>query len=136
MTGFLTPLRFEKIGAHRWLLIDDLVYESMMLQGQLIVPRGFQTDLASIPRWLWMFAPPVDIYDSAAVLHDGGYGNALITNKGERIFLIKFWCDRLFAEACISVGVSGWRTQLMFKAVERFGDPKGHPLAAHYDRTN
>lgn len=129
--GFLSPLRTEKIGARRSLLIDDLMYESVILPGLFIVPRGYQTDLASIPRILWIAAPPVDVYDPAAVVHDGGYGNALLTEHGERIFLIKAWCDRLFLEACLSVGVSRWRAELMYQAVHRYGDPDGHPLAAH-----
>ena len=126
---FLTPLRFEKVGAQSWLLTDDLVFRSMKLPGLFIVPRGFQTDLASIPRIAWAIFPKEDLYDPAAVLHDGGYGNALKTPGDERIFLVKEWCDSLFLEAMLAVGVPPWRANLMYRAVRRWGDPVGHPLA-------
>jgi hypothetical protein len=129
--GFLTPLRFEKIGAQRWLLLEPLVYRSESFAGVFVVPRGFQTDLASIPRVLWVIAPKVDIYDQATVLHDCAYANALTTYSDERVYLIKEFCDALFLEALRSLHVNAFRAQLMYLAVKRFGNPAAHPLAAH-----
>lgn len=128
---FLTPLRTEKIGPRRWLLTDELVYSTALLGGIFKVPRGFQTDFASIPRILWTLAPPVDRYDPAAVVHDAGYGNALTTQNDMRVYLIKDWCDRIFLEACLSVGVAKWRAEVMYQLVKTFGNPDGHPLAAN-----
>ena len=126
---FLSPLRTEKLGAQRWILTDDLVFESKVLRGRFIAPRGFQTDLASIPRALWAICPKVDVYDAAAVIHDAAYGNALTTFSGYRVFLIKTLADDLFYEACRVEGVSAFRARLMHWAVSTFGDPLGHPLA-------
>ena len=133
MTGakFLTPLRTEKIGAQRWLLIDDLVFQSTDLKAVMIAPRGFQTDLASIPRSLWTLFPKVDIWDQPAVMHDAGYANALMTEHGDRVFMIKPLCDRLFNEGLKVVGVNPFKRQLMYRLVSMFGDPLGHPLALH-----
>lgn len=128
--AFLTPLRMEKIGPRRWLLIDDLIFRSELYAGKVIAMRGFQTDLASIPRLFWVIAPKVDLYDQAAVIHDGGYGNALYTENGDRMFTVKAVADKLFLEGMLAMGVSGWRARLMFKAVDLFGSPVGHPLRA------
>lgn len=125
---FLSPLRTEKIGPRRWLLIDDLLYRSAILPGVFIAPRGFQTDLASIPRPFWVMFPKVDVWDHIAVIHDAAYGNALMTQGGERIFLVKLWADRLFAEGLQVAGVGNPRRALMYRLVSWFGDPLGHPL--------
>lgn len=128
---FLTPLRTEKIGPQRWLLIDDLIFKTVAINGILVAPRGFQTDLASIPRFLWGVFPKVDRYDAAAVMHDAGYGNALMTEHGERVYLIKPLCDKMFHEGCLVLGVGPRRAAVMNWAVSTFGDHDGHPLAAH-----
>lgn len=125
---FLTPLRVEKIGARRWLLTDDLYFQSARYGGVFVASRGFQTDLASIPRLLWVVAPKVDLYDAASVIHDASYGNALSTSDGKRVFAVKDVCDRLFLEAMLCLGVSGWRAKLMYSAVKNFSEPDGHPL--------
>jgi hypothetical protein len=126
--SFLTPLRTEKIGARRWLLIDDLVFESVRFQGRFVAPRGFQTDLASIPRIAWTIFPKVDLYDEAAVIHDAAYANAIVTAQGERVYLIKRFADALFYEGCLARGVGPRRARIMWWVVSRFGDPVGHPL--------
>lgn len=126
---FLTPLRIEKIGARRWLLIDDLIFRSVDLSGLVVAPRGYQTDLASIPRLAWPVFPKEDLYDAGAVIHDAAYGNALTTMTGDRMFVIKPIADALFREAILALGVSAWRANLMYWAVQQFGTPLGHPLA-------
>jgi len=129
--AFLTTLRTEKIGAQRWLLTDDLVYQTALLHGVLVAPRGFQTDLASIPRSLWVLFPKEDLYDQAAVIHDAAYGHALTTTDSARVELVKPWADRIFQEAMVASGVSPTRAALMFRLVSWFGRPAAHPLAAN-----
>lgn len=67
---FLTSLFFEDAGGFPFILTEDLVYRSKVLGRKIVVPRGFKTDLASIPRVLWAVLPPVGKYDAAAVVHD------------------------------------------------------------------
>jgi len=38
----------------------------------IVIPDGFCTDLATIPRIFWAFMPPTGSYERAAVLHDHG----------------------------------------------------------------
>src|SRR3989304_8532658 len=95
---FLSSLRTEKIGAQYWLLIDDLIFYSKKYNRIFIAPRGTQTDLASIPWFIQFIFSKVGKYDRAAVIHDGGYGNYLVTEDGDRIFCIKKISDNLFNE--------------------------------------
>lgn len=126
---FLSPLRVEKIGARRWMLTDDLVFKTEILNGYFVAPRGFQTDFASIPRFLWALFPQVGKYDGAAVIHDAAYGFALTTlHTGQRVHLVKSWADKVFYEGMKAAGVNGVSAWLMYRAVARFGDPGRHPL--------
>jgi hypothetical protein len=126
---FLTPLRIEKVSRSRWILIDSLVYESIRYRGVFIAPRGFQTDLASIPQPLWSIIPKIGDHDMAAVLHDAAYAHALLTRTGERIHCVKHVADNLFAEALCECPIPGLRRWLMVRAVRMYGDPAVHPLA-------
>lgn len=126
---FLSPLRTEKIGEQRWLLIDDLVFRSEKYKGIFIAPRGAQTDLASIPLIAQSLFSKVGNYDRSAVIHDGGYGNYLVTENGDRIFCIKRVSDDLFNEGMAADDVSRVKRFFIYHAVKYFGNPDGHPLA-------
>lgn len=125
---FLTPLRIEKIGDRRWLLIDDLIFRSAKYPGLVVAPRGFQTDFASIPRFVWSIWPPVGRWDWAAVVHDGAYGHALMTPHGDRIHAVKHVGDDWFNEGLQACGVSWFTRVNLVRAVRWFGDPDAHPL--------
>jgi hypothetical protein len=77
ISGFETPLdtRDENDAPEakhgiRFVLLAPLVYYSGFLARTIIVPTGFITDLASIPRALYIALPPIGAYDKAAVVHD------------------------------------------------------------------
>lgn len=70
MSTFATKLEFEDDGGFPFVLLAALRYDSDELRRTVIVPPGFRTDLASIPRVLWNILPPVGKYDAAAVVHD------------------------------------------------------------------
>jgi hypothetical protein len=126
---FLTPLRIEKIGPRRWMLIDDLKFHSERYDGVFVAPRGFQSDFASIPGVLGSLFPIVGSYDPVAVIHDAGYMHALTTLSGTRVHTVKHVADNLFAEGLKAVGVGFLRRRLMTRMVRLFGDPAVHPLA-------
>lgn len=73
VAAFHSKLRFEDDGGFPLTLIEPLVYVSALLGGTIVVPAGFKTDLASIPRPLWAILPPIGKYDAAAVIHDALY---------------------------------------------------------------
>lgn len=60
-----------KAGRCLWGLHDPLTYRPSNQPETLITaPRGFPTDLASIPRWGWVLLPPDGPWVKAAVIHD------------------------------------------------------------------
>ena len=75
-----------------------------------VVPPGFVTDGASVPRLLWWLFPPTGRYFKAAAVHDwlldGGY----------------HWreANKKFREALEEQGVSKWVIFLMFWAVQGY----------------
>lgn len=84
---------------------------------QLRVPRGFQTDLASVPRILWPILPPWGHYTAAAVLHDWLYIEQAV--MGEPIS--RGFADRAFLEAMKDLRVRITRRRAMYRGVRTFG---------------
>jgi len=76
------------------------------------IHRGFVTDLATIPRWLWSLFPPMGNYDQAAVLHDYCYDNAINSKE---------WAGRVFLESLQVLGVPKWKRKTMYWFVRQFG---------------
>lgn len=113
MSAFLTPLRFEDENGLPFTLIDPLVYESdVLFASKVVIPAGFQTDLASIPRALWNVLPPVGAYDRAAVVHDFLYRHGGVT---------RVQADGAFLEAMQVCGVGSFRRHLIWLGVRAGG---------------
>ncbi len=53
-----------------WVLNEPLIYEHPKTKQIFEVPRGFVTDMASVPRLFWTAFPPCGKYTPAAVVHD------------------------------------------------------------------
>jgi hypothetical protein len=57
----------------------DTAYEVVADQARVVVPVGFETDYASIPRPFWIKFPPADpLYGPPAILHDFLCSNAIL----------------------------------------------------------
>ena len=74
---FYGDLRVEKLPNGRWRLLEDLTYYGVPGIGDITVPKGFDTDFASVPRLPFMFWLLGDRADYAAVLHDWIYRTAI-----------------------------------------------------------
>lgn len=81
----------------------------------ITVPRGFITDLASIPRALWNlpFTDPNGVSRRPACLHDALY--ALGRSAG------KAFADDALRRAMLSEGASPFVAGMFYKAVHYFG---------------
>jgi Protein of unknown function (DUF1353) len=54
-----------------WVTAEDMVYTIGATTEKIVVPKGFVTDFASIPRPLWSLGlSPHGQYSRAAVIHD------------------------------------------------------------------
>lgn len=89
------------------------------------VPRGFETDLASIPQGFWLIETPDGNHAQAAVLHDYIYstnGECLREDGTDEIkILSRKQGDKIFLEAMKVLQVPGWRAYTMYQAVRKFG---------------
>ena len=63
------------IEPRRWRLVKDWCYTLNTGQNSttIIVPRGFEFDGASIPRFLWFFLSPTGLLLIPGLIHDYGY---------------------------------------------------------------
>jgi len=84
------------------------------------VPRGFVTDLASTPRWLWSLLPPHGGLALASLPHDWGYAQG-----GKHGLLPKPWWDALFRDLlAITPDVPRWKAAIAYLGV-RYGGKGG-----------
>lgn len=110
MSSFTEPLILQPQDG-MWVTTRPLIYEIGKKGSNLliVVPEGFKTDLATIPRLLWSVFSPFDSRTSAAVvLHDWLY-----TWQG----FDKSVADVIFYEAMGVLGVSQFKRILLYSAV-------------------
>lgn len=114
---FTSTLQLERLddtsrdGRGTWRLLASLGYSSDLI-GQVTVPAGFVTDLASVPRLPVAFFLAGGLAHAAAVVHDWLY----TTHQTDRAT-----ADSVFREACQACGVSRWRAYLMWLGVRAGG---------------
>ena len=101
----------------RWILTKSLIYESDVAGRTIVVPAGFVTDLASVPRLPVVYWLTGDTAASAAVVHDWLYSSHQVSRK---------MADAVLREASAVIGVPFWRRWLMWAGVRLGG-------AGHYD---
>ena len=117
---FLGPLHLQFIDGRRWRLLNSFGYVAKDNR-HVLVPRGFITDLASIPRVFWRVIPPTGPYGPATVIHDFLYSNQPCSRKT---------ADRLFLEGMKVLKVAWWKRRVMYRAVRVFG---GVPWQRHLE---
>lgn len=124
---FLTSLGVERTEeGGPWRLTRGLVYESKIADRVIIVPCGFITDFASVPRLPFVYWLCGGVADEAAVVHDWLYSTGATSRK---------MADDVLAEACEALGLKGWkwakgaRRSAMWAAVRLFGGRRYTPAA-------
>lgn len=102
-----------------WIVIEDMEYIIGSTNEKIVVPMGFVTDFASIPKPLWSFNwGPHGQYSRAAVVHDFLYWSQGCTrDQADRLLVIAMKESRVssFDEWAIFKGVhvggeSSWNT--------------------------
>lgn len=115
---FLTKLVVEETdddtneGRGTWRLKKRLAYISHAANGLIVVPAGFVTDFASVPRIpiVWLLCG--DTAHPAAALHDWIYTTCPMSRR---------MADDVLREAAICKGVPKWRAFLLWAGVRIFG---------------
>jgi hypothetical protein len=128
MSSFTDPLIVTPMKDGRnWKLVKPFSYHvgSKFSRTVITVPKGFVTDFASVPRFLWGWIPYWGKWGKASVIHDYLYS----THQVERSIT-----DAIFYEAMLVEGTNPRITQLMYYAVRLFGWMAWHPKGKKYDR--
>lgn len=120
MSSFTTPLEVEILREQRKgrtlaRVIKEFEYyddEILPVRYTVKVNKGFITDFASIPRFLWVLLPPLGRYAKAAVVHDYLVSNRKLDYKTSA---------KIFYNAMLVLGVNQTKAFLMYKAVVWFG---------------
>jgi hypothetical protein len=98
---------------------DDFVltepYERETSLGKILVPAGFKTDLASVPRQVWRLYPKFGRWTGAAIIHDWLYRER---PPGVR----RKQADDVFEALLRRDGVRYGDVGIMVGAVRQFGD--------------
>ena len=90
-------------------------------KGKITAPKGFDTDLASVPRIGWAFIAPFDVA-RAAVIHDQLY-RVLREGETEMEDQMRKAADAVFKDAMAQSEppVAGWKQWCAWAAVRMFG---------------
>jgi hypothetical protein len=89
-----------------WRLIKPLIYEAA--RERFVVPAGFRTDFASVPRVLTWLVPRTGKHNRAAVLHDWLTRQPDVSRKD---------ADGIFLRVLRELGVPPVRRRLMYLGV-------------------
>lgn len=108
--SFFPEVRLKKSSEHYdWFeVIEDCYYD------EIIIPAGFTTDGASVPRLLWSIIPPHGLAFNASVLHDYLYEN--YNNREARK-----WVDDMFFQNLIQSNVPIFQAYIMYFYVRSLG---------------
>ena len=94
------------------MVMSDLTYRIGDTALTIIVPAGFVTDFASVPRVFWSVLPPTGTYSLAAVVHDYLYWDQGCTREQ---------ADQLLRAAMVESRVGTVQRDLIYEAVRSGG---------------
>jgi len=112
---FLTDLVTQHVGEdergrEQIQLTNDLVWQQELGSGgaiHVVVPRGYISNHASVPRGLWNLLPPSGTHTPAAVVHD------FLCDSEVDLSL----ADQIFNQVMKETGVPWWRRFFMYAGV-------------------
>lgn len=121
MSTWKTSLKSEEVNRKKYVILEDLVLVDDEF-GEIVVPKGFVTDYASVSVLQNIFLAPIfilvaDYGDKAATVHDYLYTQAKLSRKE---------CDQVLYRALLAEGLEKWRATLFWLGVRvgggsRFG---------------
>lgn len=105
-----------------WKMLAPLEYVAYEGAATIIVPIGFETDLASIPNWFQAILPVNDKHRRAAVIHDYLYTMHAVfgsktDNPAHTIPINRVTADSILLEAMCACHEVRWRRQAIYWAV-------------------
>lgn len=80
----------------------------------IVIPKGFKTDFASIPRIFWNIIAPIGKWTLSSVLHDYLY------SEGYRLGISRKQADKIFYQAMRKSFVAPITANIMWACVRLF----------------
>lgn len=118
---FISEALYTKrdIGARRFHVSKPLVFYSAVIEQEVVVPIGFETDFASIPWFMQSLIQVNGPHIHAAVIHD------FLCVYRNLFQLTQKQVDDLFMEAMICLGVRTTQRTIMWAGVRVYQSIKG-----------
>jgi hypothetical protein len=108
----------EELDAKFWKVVEPLVYHGA--EEEFVIPAGFRTDFASVPRALVWLVPRYGAYTRAAILHDYLRSSHVVSVADS---------DGIFRRCLHELGVSIPRRYMMWAAVRLGSGLRGASVA-------
>lgn len=108
LAEFKTTLKVEAIDDFHWRLLEQFIYDSDVAGQRIIVPAGYVTDFASVPRIPIAYLLFGGRANAAATIHDWLY---TVGTLPKRV------CDAVFYEAMRASKMRWWRAWWMWLGV-------------------
>ena len=104
--GFWGALRLWVFGSRHWEITKDFHYRFSGVD--LIIPKGFKFDGASVPKFLAQFLSPVGVLLIGGLVHDYGYKYETLLKKDKTTVGKKSqkWMDEVFRD--INIEINGF----------------------------
>lgn len=120
-------LAFSEEGSHvlkkdYWRLYKPLSYD-IGYKGsdrKVVVPAGYLTDGASVPRLFWTVVSPQGRHGAAAIIHDYLCEYLTIYDRSVPSSITRKEADEIFKEALVNTGISRPLVYAMFGAVSLY----------------
>lgn len=112
----------RELGKDYWRLFNSLSYD-IGYKGsdrKVIVPAGYLTDGASVPRIFWWVVSPQGRHGAAAIIHDYLCEYLTVYDKAMPTPITRKEADEIFKEALVNTGLSRSLVYSMFAAVSLY----------------
>ena len=109
----ISKLKTMPIDDKYWEVTEDYFYQTSI--GIIVVPKGFKTDYASVPRIFRNIINSYGKHGRAAVVHDWLYSSQC------KIDITRAETDKIFLEIMEECGVNKIKRNLMYRMVRMFG---------------
>lgn len=99
-------------GVGPWWVNEEIIYETAAANMTIVVPKGFPTDLTTVPKIPLIYETFSDEAIKAAIIHDYLYVSKIVSRK---------LADQIFDEAAHASNVPAWKRKIMYIVLRNFG---------------
>ncbi|GAB3256001.1 hypothetical protein GCM10027347_17540 [Larkinella harenae] len=103
----------------RWVITRPIRFKTLI--GTMTVPKGYVTDFASVPVWLWGVFPPIGRSNRGSLKHDYWYDNRLGESEYGPYVARKLADLEFLKDLTVAEPKRWFRNYLMYLACRWFG---------------